>query len=310
MNWTKFIAAWLMLIVTSTGFSQQQYFRLGKVDEVKEIKSRPVVIMLEEEQPKVVSKLSKKPAELEEYRSEIKRANEAMIEVVGKFWTLNAAPTAKTRTEILKLKEAKNKELAVLSLNRLEVSSSAKDGVYRYEIASKIVATLSIDKIENLERGNPVFYQNLPNVYPTKGDIALGIQLMQNFMQARLEGKKRNEISDEADENKSLLSSKTLLLDKGDLKNGLTMAQIKEVYPHPVKVVDYSEIEAAILERNKDFAVVQIIPMMVGVAANAHIVVNTADGKSMGYYAPIQATVAGKNSEARITQRHLKNYIK
>jgi hypothetical protein len=310
MNQTKFIGALLMVMISANCFSQQ-YFMLGKADEVKEVQKRPVVIMLEEEEPKLLNKLTKKPDQLKFYKSEIKRANEAMIELAGQLWTFNAAPTVKTRSEVYKLKDGKNKEFAVIAFNRIEVYLWEKSGSFRYLASSKVIATLSVDLIENLDRGHPVFYQNLPNIYPTKGDLALGFQLMQNFLKARLEGKRRNEISDEAAENKSLLSSKTLLLDKEDIKKGLTAAQIKEVYPYPVKVVDYGEIETAILERNKDIAVVQIIPLTVGLPANAHIVMSTADGKSLAYYAPIQATtVAGKNTEARISQRHLKNYAK
>lgn len=304
----KFFLVGICLLV-SNGINAQ-YFRLGKMNEVKEVQKRKVILMLEEEDPKVVKKLSKNPAEFTDYQTEIKRANEAMIEVVSKFWTFNSAPVAKTKSEVDKLKESKNTDYAILALERSKVSSYQKVGLYRYEIASKVIATLFIDLIENLGEGTPVYYQNLPNVFPSKGDMAIGIEMMQNFMNARLAGKKRNEISDEADENKSLLASKTLLIDKEDLKKGITQAEIKEAYPHSAKVVDYSEIESAILNRNKNFAVVQIIPLMTGVQANAHIVIDTEDGKSLGYYAPIQTTVMGKNSMARITEKHLKNYAK
>jgi hypothetical protein len=302
------VCVMLLLMISNAGYSQ--YFRLGKANEVSEVKGRPLLLMLEEEDPKVISKLSKNSAELESYKNEIKRVNEELTAIVNKFWSFNDLPTIKTKTEINKLKGEKNKQYAVLSLNRVKVTSWAKDGAYRYAIDSKVIATMFIDLIENLDKGNPVYYQNLPNVFPTQGDMALGIQMMQNFLQARLDGKKRNEISDEANENKSLLVGKTLLIDREDIKTGLTQAQIKEAYPYAFKVVSYKEIEDAILERDKNYAIVQIIPLMVGVPANAHIVINTEDGKSMGYYAPVQATVMGKNTESRITQRHLKNYAK
>ena len=298
----------IFLLSATTGFSQ--YFRLGKLNEVKEVKQRPLILMLEEEDPKVINKLSKKPTELEAYKNEIKRINDQFPSLVSKFWTFNSVPIVKERSEVEKLKNEKNKTYSVLAINRVKVTSWAKDGLYRYEIDSKVIATIYIDLIENLDKGDPVYYQNLPNVYPSNGDMVLGIQMMQNFLQARLDGKKRNEISDEADENKSLLSSKTLLIDKNDLKNGLTMAQIKEAYPFPFKVVEYKDIETAILERDKSFAVVQIIPLTVGVPANAHIVMSAEDGKSLAYYAPVQATAFGKNTEARVTSRHLKNYAK
>jgi hypothetical protein len=150
----------------------------------------------------------------------------------------------------------------------------------------------------------------MPNVYPTEGDLALGLQMMQNFLQARLDGKKRNEILDEAKENKSLLESKTLLIDRQDIKGGLSQAQIKSAYPYPFKIVDYQTIEKAILDRDKNFAVVQIIPLRTGVPAFAHVVMSTEDGKSLAFYEPIQASVMGKSTEARIGERHLKNYAK
>ena len=302
------ISAILLLAISVPSFSQ--YFRLGKVSEVTEVKKRPVVIMLEEEDPKVASKLSKKPAELNAYREEIKRVNADFPAIVNKLWIFNAQPAIKTRSEVEKLKDEKNKEFAVIALDRRKVTTYLKNGMSRYEYDSKVIAIVSIDLIENLEEGSPVYSINLPNVFPTQGDMALGIQMMQNFLQARLDGKKRGEISDEAKENKTLLSSKTLLIDKADLKGGLSQAQIKGAYPYPFKLVDYATIEKAILDRDKSYAVVQIIPMSVGVPANAHIVMSTEDGKSLAYYEPIQTTVMGKNSEARIGERHLKNYAK
>jgi hypothetical protein len=303
------LSALLLFFAIVPGFSQQ-YFMLGKVSEVKEVKTRPVVVMLEEEDPKLVKKFSKKPQELAAYREEIKRVNTELPLVVSKLWVFNAVPTLKTRSEIERLRDEKNKEFDVIQLNRIEVTDYTKNGMFRYAGTSKTIATISIDLIEKQGRGNPVYYLNLPNAYPTQGDMALGIQMMQNFLQARLDGKKRNEISDESDENKTRLAGKTLLIDKMDIKGGLTQAQIKEAYPYPFKLVDYQTIETAILERDKNYAVVQIIPLMTGVEANAHVVMSTEDGKSLAYYAPIQATVMGKNSEARISQRHLKNYAK
>ena len=300
----------IMCLLFAVTASFCQYFRLGKLDEVKEVQKRPVLLMLEEEDPKVMKKLAKEPAELSAYKEEIKRANEAMQDLVPKYWTLNATPVTKTKTEIDKMVEGKNKQYAVLALERTKVTDYTKNGAYRYEGASKVIANIYIDLVENLGKGNPVYYQNLPNVFPTKGDMVIGIEMMQNFLQARLAGKKRNEISDEADENKSLLPGKTLLIDKEDLKKGISEADIKVAYPFPFKVVDYSTIENAILNRDKSYAIVQIIPLTAGVQANAHIVLNAEDGKSMGYYAPIQATVMGKNNMGRITERHLKNYSK
>jgi hypothetical protein len=301
----------LTMITNTEVFSQ--YFRMGKVDEVKEVKKRPVLIMLEEEDPDVVKSLSKKnPKELAVYRAELKRTNELFPQIVAKLWKFNEAPVVKTKAEIMQLLESKNKQYAVLGLQRVEAVLYGEDktNFTRYDVSSKAIARVAIELIENVRKKDPVFYQNLPNVFPTSGDMALGIQMMQNFLQARLDGKKRNQISDEAEENKSLLSGKTLLIDRKDLKPGTTPAQIKEAYPYPYKIVDYNTIEAAILEQDPNFAVVQIIPMSVGVPANAHLVMSTADGKSLAYYEPIQANVMGKNTEARITQRHLKAYAK
>jgi hypothetical protein len=308
INYMKRYILFVLTLLASSTFAQ--YFGMGKVDEVKEIQSRPLILMLEEVDPKVAEKYSKKPAELSAYQEEIERTNQAMIEAVTNFWTFTKAPAVKKKSEVDALIKAKNKQYAILALDRIKITSYVKDGMFRYNYDSKVVATTYIDLIENLYRGNPVYFQNLPNEFPSRGDITIGIEMMQNFLTARLEGKKRNDISDEADEATGALTTKTLYLDKADLKNGLTEAQIKETYPYPFKIVTYDEIEKLILSRDKNGAVVQIIPLSVGVPAFIHFVAATENGKTLAFYKAVQASFGGKSTEGRVTLRHLKSYPK
>jgi hypothetical protein len=148
------ISALVMLCSISSAFAQ--YVRLVKASEVAEVKKRPVVILLEEENPKLVNKLSKKPEELAFYRSEIKRMNDLLPALANKLWSFTATPTTKLRSEIEKLKSDKNKEFAIISLDRTKVTDYVKDGLNRYALDSKIIATISIDLIENQGGGEPV----------------------------------------------------------------------------------------------------------------------------------------------------------
>lgn len=307
----KFRFIVILLLVSIKGFAQ---FGQGKQEDVQDIKKRTVILLLEEEDEKTVKKLSKNPQELKFYRDELVRVNQLLQEVSASFWTFTAAPVVKTRSEVEALKASKNKTHAVLAFDRYKATDWSKDafGTTRYEGNSRIIAALFIDLIEEFEEKKSVSTQNLPNLTPTKGDLAAGLEMMQNYLNARLGGKKRKETSDEVKENVNLLKSKTLLLDKDDLKGKLSAADIKSNYPYAYKIVPYAEIEKAILEKDSQYAFVQIVPLSTGTLAFEHIVLDAGTGKALSQYLPIQVTTIGNksNTAARIGDKALKAYVK
>lgn len=84
-----------LLVISTYSFGQMGF---GKIEEVKEVKQRTLVFLMEEEDPDKIKKLTKKPEELLLYKSEIRRLNDAMKVAAG-YWTYTASPVEfKTRT--------------------------------------------------------------------------------------------------------------------------------------------------------------------------------------------------------------------
>ncbi len=307
----KTIVLILFLLVSPKIFGQ---FGQGKPEDIQDIKKRTLILILEEEDEKIIKKLSKKPNELKFYKEEIKRLNADLAETASKFWTFTTTQLVKTRAEVESLKASKNKTHAVLAFDRYQATDWAGDfyGFNRYVINSKLIGALFLDLIEDFEDKKSVSVQNLPNLVPTKADLAAGLEMMQNYLNARSSGKKRKETMDEVRENSSQLKSKILLLDKEDLKGKLKEADIKAIYPFQYKIVDYAEIEKAILEKDAQYAFIQIVPLSIGTLSFEHIVLDAATGKAMSQYLPIQVTMIGNssNTAARIGEKALKAYVK
>lgn len=311
---TRLFLITLLSFIFSGYNSFSQFGGTANVKDITAIKSRQVIIQLEEEDPKVIKKLSKDAGAVEKYKAELARINEALKTEVLKRWTFSANPITKTASEVKALEDQKSKEYAVVAFNWYQADHNMKTlSMKRYTNDNpKVIPCLFVAKIEEFDLRQAVIFQNLPNFLPTTGDLVLGVQMVQNLMTARLEGKKRKDVIDEVKENSAVLKTKTLLIDKLDLAKGLTPALIKKNYAYAFEVVDYSTIEKAILEGDKRYAYVQILPLTAGVVANAHVIIEAENGKAVGYYAPIQVTttIGNHNSAGRITQNDLKNYTK
>ncbi len=78
---------------------------------------------------------------------------------------------------------------------------------------------------------------------------------------------------------------------------------------YPYEVVDYKDIEEAILNKNREVAYVQILPITMQNKQFMHYVVEASTGRIAGYSAPLFA-FKGFTYGTRIKQRHLKDYTR
>lgn len=313
--WTSCLLVSLVICHFAVQAQPDPILRVGSQDEVKEAKTRPLLLMLAEEDPKVLVQYQRKPRELESYRETIKRMNEGLQTAVTKFWTFSAQPAIKTKAEVDKLIAQKSKAYCVMStrydmFQSYETRSTvdAPNVSKRYLSAVNEIISVRLDVIEEVGKPNPVYYQNTPNLYPSDGDMAIVMMVMQNAMQSRLDGKKPQAFWNEVDQNKLALPDKTLLLDKNQIK--VSEEEIRSVYPHPFRVVDYEMVEKAILERDPGFALVQIVPMKDAQFVFVHMVVNASDGKILATYSPFQPPKPGAPRDIRIGTEHLKGFLK
>lgn len=73
----RYIFVLSLLVISLKSFSQ---FGYGKVEDIQDIKKRTLIILLEEEDGKILKKLAKKPDELKFYKEEIVRLNADLTE--------------------------------------------------------------------------------------------------------------------------------------------------------------------------------------------------------------------------------------
>jgi hypothetical protein len=257
----------IYFLIQLNSFAQ---FGFGKPEEIQMLRERTTLIALEEENDKLVKKYSKDPNKLAAYRNSIKWYNEAIQTTVTSMWKFNDKYEFKSKSEIVDILDSKEvKNYSVLFLLFYEYASNSRD-----------ISSLGIDLAENVSKGpilvskgSPIYKQDLPRLFPRKGDIAMGLQLMQGYMTSRLIGKTPKNAKDEMLEYAVVLKTKILLIDKEDLNKGENMDKLKNSYPYPIEIVDYNIIENAILERNPKYCYAQILPTFatssIGIALDA-----------------------------------------
>lgn len=270
----------------------------GKPEDITALKQRKLIVVLRETN-------SKKAADI----AYVKEFNEVLKRAVPNFWTYNTDITYMTKDEVSKLIKAKDKSHAVLEFSIWNVTNYSSNGIngMRYATDSWKSSTLDVSLIEKSNKA--VASANLPSLYPSEGDLAGAMQMIQHYMDNRLAGKSGFDVRDEIKTNSKELQNKTLLLDKKEIAK-LTSAEIKEAYGLPYKVVDYNVIEEAILSKDPAYAYVQITPISVRTEVNfIQYVLSAEDGKLLGWSAPL-ATIKGVTSGARIKKNNLKNFAK
>lgn len=311
----KIILIFFTHIISFTPLLAQ--FGYGKLEEVKALKERQLIVVMKELSQYQLKKLRKKPDVIKNTEEYYRYINGHLQSVVPKFWTFNNKEILyKTPSQIQKLQQDPSSPYAVLYHSVIETTEYASGGYAgaRFKADSWKTSVMMIDLIENYNpeatyiKSKPVYYTNLPSIYPSKADLAFGTQMIQNYLEARLLGKNRKEAMEEVREYSKALETKTLLLAKEDMKESLTDEEIKKAYPYSYQVVDYLTIEEAILSKDPNVAYVIIIPMTSNNKTTfIHYVVEASTGYLIGYSAPLIG-FKGFTYGARIKSKHLKDY--
>lgn len=277
---------------------------LGKPEDVKDLKYRPLIVMLKE-------------AKSDQEKPYVEYYNQAIQRAVRNFWIFNDSIVFMPRSQVQSLHKSGNTSYGVMQFALWEVREYKSDKwsknsfMHRYQSDSWIRTILAVGLIEKaFQRALPyIYYNHLPNIYPSEGDLVCAMQQIQSYLQYRLEGKKARDMREEIEQNAYKLKEKTLLMDKEEVSKKLTDADIKAAYPYPYKLAGYEEIEKAILSRDPKYAYVQIVPMAMNEkTVYAHLVVNAENGEMLGWSAPGPIMISGTGYGQRIKSNHLKDY--
>jgi hypothetical protein len=137
--------------------------------------------------------------------------------------------------------------------------------------------------ILSLSLAKEVLKVNLPTDEPAEGEMIYAVGHLQYILAYVAESEKhtvRNLLSDRVEENGKTLEEKTLVVDKADLKKGVTEEEVTKAYPFPVKLMEMQEIDKLFVDKASGYAVLKVIPVEIGNGGmTAHVIAGTEDGK-------------------------------
>ncbi|WP_421889076.1 hypothetical protein [Marinoscillum sp.] len=300
--------------------------------DVGKIKNSTLLLVLEEPDPKIVSKLSKKyPKALEDYQAQIAGRNFALRYALENHWDFSDRVEFHPEATAFDLIEKNPDEYVLVSFGQyLEYEriglvngsdghpagwSASPNGelaynpTTKYTVLSKEITTLEISDTK------PLVSVFLPSVYPSLPGAVYGVQQIQyllNYLAAD-EANKMSKLPKQIEENNLDLKDKVLLIDQNDVDPKVAAEELAEVYPYPVELVDPSVIREAILTRDARYAYLQIVstPGERG-SIDTHVIVDAADGKIYYYVTPglgvgsYSALIS--DYRTRIKERHFKSY--
>src|ERR1035437_791781 len=159
---------------------------MGKVEDIKELQSRTLVVVLRKESPKMLKKLSEKPDELKAYQKSIANYNEGFKLAMQNFWPYKQnikyielssdTWTFKVKPEIEEMLEGKDKSHYAFILQKID-DPTFQNGEFRdysgLKLSSLIVALG--------EKDNVVGEIKLPFSKPSEADFIYGIQQLKNY---------------------------------------------------------------------------------------------------------------------------------
>lgn len=223
------------------------------------LKAQPLVVLLAEPDPKVLRKLADKPGELAQYRTNMALRNTLLQEYAPKLWHYSSAVVFKSEADYEGLRKASDTKTPVLHYTQGKESQTMPGPMgHRLEtvsLSSEMVAHLQLDMVGSDK--NDVFWNGpapLGAVY--RSDIISALRALQGAIDVRVAITDRKQDYKQMTaaqllrgiRDRQLLRTKTLLIDRAELDEGLTEAEVKKLYPFAVQLVPLPTIEKAVEE--------------------------------------------------------------
>lgn len=311
----------LLWLLCSVSLAQAQYGS-GNIQQIQKLEGRTLIVIQEEVSARIIKilKTKRRPDQLERYQQKVAAYNASMQEAVEKFWRFDTQVIYKTFSEAEKL--YKSKEYAVLFCATIEnnkrvgerggkmhqgLAWSYQDVNQKRDYWDKYTV-MQIRLIEELQQPEPIFSQNLANIFPEKADLVFGLQALHHYLETDKSGKEVNfkkamQVSSEE------LSDKTLLLKQEWMNTSLSENEVKSLYPYPVQISDAATFNNLVMNADSSYAYLQIIPQIASTRSRIkiqylHVIIGAADGKILGVSSP------GSTEGSKIvTKANLKDYF-
>lgn len=261
----KKILFYFLLLSSFVSKAQVNVTFYGEPDELKQLKTRPLIVETLEEDPEVLKKLSKpkKAEELADYKKFIVDFNADFKIYAQKYWAFTDKMEFKTSSEIEALQKNKSKEYAVLRLIQLN------DKGYWGIKTNQSIPAVAFTRIESsVGKADSKIYlpsRNLNNDKSlSEADYKYALLILQanvNWIIANDKVLNFDKYAEKmAKENVSKLKGKTLLVEDNMLAKGRTKEAAIQNYGGDLKFVSESELSDALINKAKNTAVVYTAP--------------------------------------------------
>jgi hypothetical protein len=278
------------IIITFFGFPTHAQYLATSPEIATKIKGLVILVGLEQENPELLQLYKNEPENLKVYKDGIVGKNFALKNAIENYWTYSKEKKYLPLKEAKALMKQEKDKYALISFDdtwetdllltpdKLDGGWSYIDGKLKYNERARY--NINNIRISGLIIGLPkkVFEVFLPNVYPSEGDLIYAVQKMQyslNFISST--GKSMDKYYIETDKRADELQSKTLLINGSELNKALTSDILKQNYPFPYKLTNYSTIETAL--KNKDTTVAIVTISRYDPQNSEYIVTNAGNGK-------------------------------
>ncbi|WP_417938955.1 hypothetical protein [Flavobacterium sp. RS13.1] len=317
----KRILFYLFLFISLVSKAQISSYFHGNVKDFIDLKTRPLIVELLEEDEKILNKLSKpkKAEELQSYKKMVRLYNEEITLYAKKYWTINKNIEFKNKSEVEILRKANNKSYAVLRNLRLnDIDFDFKSNLY----LNVIVYT----KIEsNPQKPDSQVYLPISSkktdVFLEEADYKYSLNILQdniNYIIAQNKSvNSENYVKEMAKGNCPLIKNKTLLVKESILYEKTKKEDCIKKYDGALNIVSDDEINRAFVEKDKDKVVLFSVPYEIGKGQmgpigqsflmSYKVVVDCETGKILYLFMPRGFAVMGQNISSIMIEKDFEN---
>ena len=313
-----------IILLTTLNVAKAQ-FGYGKLEDVKNIKEVPLLVLLESKNKKTVKRLSKKEnGALEQYYAQIKQYNDALKKAFTNSWEF---------TEEIKFIEEDSLDIYDSKENKGRFSYFTKV-VQKGDTDSsllRIQGTITTHSYAIFLTGSnkPVHTLMYTAHILNEADAKFISQQIQNYLKKRLltteDKKSRTKLMQEMNNNAHEVKEKIVLFDKDNLAPEVVNA-MNLVYPFRHNVTSKEEIDKAILNNDPDKVYLKILPVgqlsgvsrPVKTAKLMHVqyFIDATNGEVKAFVSPSKIGLGGslgtsmKTSKHQMTKKDLEKMVK
>jgi hypothetical protein len=300
------------LLLIST-FSSNAQLRAGSPDDIKIVRKLPLIVVLQDEDPAVIKRLTKKnPEKLDNYRATLASNNAILQKYISRYWKFSPEVQFKFASEINPLLENPTQIYSTLRISAFIVT--------QFQYGSKSGPTQNLNQYAGLflhlagkgqSPSRNVCIEQLNGDSVSSSDIIFAIRRIQQTIEKPAEERKSHSMSKEAEVNGPKLKEKTLLINEKYLPDNMSIDDLQKIYPFPLQIADREIIDKAIDEEDPRYACVW--PMPISEKKPGLIVISTDKIEVLAYSrANFLTTAVDHNSgdnKPRIHKSTLKDFI-